>query len=136
MDLDRNSREITLDHLKYYYKEALIPEYPEDETVDIEISDGSEIEVPAIDYNYQTLKPDHDFERGNREWEPRKMFLEQNDGLKELPSEFKKRNVEERIAAATKLPKLKFSLQPVKLVKPSYDYNLRTGFNYGKKKNR
>ena len=122
MDLNMNPRVPTQEHLEYYYQNVLLPEYSEDELEAIDVGQGRTAEVPKLSFKKKKLKPLERFERGGREYRPRDMFFEQNEGKAFRPyeSKFKKRNVEARVEAARKIPKFKFSLKPVKLIKPRY----------------
>ena len=121
MDLDMNPLVPTQEHLEYFYQTVLIPEYQE-ELEEYDVGGGETYEIPGIKYKKKTLKPDTTFERDGRKYRPKDMFLQQNEGkaFAPLASKFKKKNVDKRVAAATKMPKLRFSLEPVKLIKPRY----------------
>lgn len=122
MDLNKNPRVPTQEHLEYYYQNVLLPQYSEDEFDTIDVGQGQTAEVPKLTFKNETLKPPQSFERGGRKYRPRDMFFGQNSGRAFRPyeSKFKQRNVDERVKAAKTIPNLKFSLEPVKLIKPRY----------------
>lgn len=121
-DLNMNPLVPTQEHLEYFYQTVLLPKYHKDKLEQIDVGDGRSYKLPELTFEKTTLKPDIKFERDGRKYRPRDMFFQQNDSnaFKPLSEEFKKRNVDERVAAATQMPKLKFSLKPVKLIKPRY----------------
>jgi hypothetical protein len=123
MDLNMNPLVVpTQEHLEYFYQTVLLPKYNKDKLEQIDVGDGRSYKLPELTFQETTLKPESSFKRDDRKYRPRDMFFQQNDSmcLKPLSEEFKKRNVDERVAAVTQMPKLKFSLKPVKLIKPRY----------------
>ena len=122
MDLNMNPLVPTQEHLEYFYQTVLLPKYNKDKLDEIDVGGGRSYKLPELSFQKKTLKPDNTFERGGRKYRPMDMFFQQNDSkaFKPLGEEFKKKNVDRRVAAATKMPKLKFSLAPVKLIKPRY----------------
>lgn len=112
----------TQEHLEYFYQTVLIPKYNEDKLEQIDVGGDRSYNLPELSFRETTLKPESSFKRGGRKYRPKDMFFEQNDSkaFKPLSDEFKKKNVDKRVAAATMMPKLKFSLKPVKLIKPRY----------------
>ena len=125
-----NPREITDDHLKYFYQEVLLPEYDEDKKDAVDIGQGESYDLPELDYKRKTLRPDSSFERGDRKWKPSQMFLGQNDAeaFRKYDKKYKKANVEKRREAVKEVPNLQFSLQEVKLVKPKHQRTLYYSF--------
>ena len=121
-DLNKNPMVPTQEHLEYFYQTVLLPRYNKDKLEAIDVGGGESFKLPELSFQTQTLKPDIKFERDGRQYRPRDMFFQQNDSkiFKPFQDEFKKRNVDKRVAAATEMPKLKFSLAPVKLIKPRY----------------
>ena len=122
MDLNMNPLVPTQEHLEYFYQTVLLPKYNKDKLEQIDVGDGRSYKLPELTFEKTTLKPDTKFERDGRKYRPRDMFFQQNDSkiFKPFQDEFKKRNVDKRVAAATQMPKLKFTLEPVKLIKPRY----------------
>jgi hypothetical protein len=122
MDLNMNPLVPTQEHLEYFYQTVLLPKYNKDKLEQIDVGGGRSFKLPELSFQKTTLKPDTKFERGGRKYRPRDMFFQQNDSkaFKPLSDEFKKSNVDKRVAAATQMPKLKFTLEPVKLIKPRY----------------
>ena len=121
MDLKMNPRVPTQEHLEYFYQTVLIPRY-QDKLVEYDVGGGESYEIPGIKYKKTTLRPDISFERGGKEYKPQQMFFEQNKGgaFRPLAKRFQKKQVDKRVAKATKMPKLSFSLEPVRLIKPRY----------------
>ena len=121
-DLNRNPMVPTQEHLEYFYQTVLLPKYNKDKLEQIDVGRGKSVKLPELSFQETTLKPESSFERGGRKYRPRDMFFQQNAPtiFKPFQEEFKKRNVDKRVAAATEMPKLKFSLAPVKLIKPRY----------------
>jgi hypothetical protein len=122
MDLNMNPLVPTQEHLEYFYQTVLLPKYNKDKLDEIDVGGGRSYKLPKLSFQETTLKPDNTFKRGGRKYRPKDMFFQQNDSkaFKPLGDKFKKKNVDKRIAAATMMPKLKFSLKPVKLIKPRY----------------
>ena len=122
MDLNMNPLVPTQEHLEYFYQTVLLPKYNEDKLEQIDVGGDRSYNLPELSFRETTLKPESRFKRGGRKYRPKDMFFEQNDSkaFKPLSDEFKKKNVDKRVAAATMMPKLKFSLKPVKLIKPRY----------------
>lgn len=111
----------TQEHLEYFYQTVLLPRY-QDELEEVDVGGGETFKIPKLAYQQKTLKPDISFERGGNKYKPQKMFFDQNKGgaFKPLPKRFQQKQVDKRVAKAKKMPKLKFSLAPVKLIKPNY----------------
>ena len=130
MDLKLNPRVPTQEHLEYFYQTVLIPRY-QDELEEYDVGGGKTYKIPGIKYKKKTLDPDITFERGGREYRPRDMFFQQNDSkaFAPLPNKFKQKNVDKRVKAATNIPKLQFSLKPVKLIKPRYGKQPKSVFS-------
>ena len=114
----------TQSDLEYYYQEVLQPRYLEKLT-NVDIGKGKSAEIPKLEFERITLKPDDRFKRGGRTYRPRDMFLNQNNlpAFKKYAPEFRTKRVQQRIDKATKMPKLEFSLKTVELIKPRYGKN-------------
>ena len=130
MGLERNPLVPTQEHLEYFYQTVLLPKY-EDELEEVDVGGGQTFKLPKLTYKQKTLKPDITFERGGNNYKPQQMFFKQNKGgaFKPLPKRFQQKQVDKRIAKAKKMPKLKFSLAPVRLVKPRYGTQPKSVFN-------
>jgi len=114
----------TQSDLEYYYQEVLQPRYLEKLT-NVDIGKGKSAEIPKLEFERITLKPDDRFKRGGRTYRPRDMFFNQNNlpAFKKYAPEFRTKRVQQRIDKATKMPKLEFSLKTVELIKPRYGKN-------------
>lgn len=116
----------TKEHLDYFRQEFLIPTLSEDMTELIDVGQGRQVRLPKYEWNtYQSTVPKrftYESEDGSikRSYKPRKLFFNQNKGLKTATGKYRAAKVEKRIEAATQLPKMKFSLKPVALIKPKY----------------
>ena len=120
MALNMNPRVPTQKHLEYFYQTVLLPRYNKDKLEEIDVGGGESFKLPSLSFQEITLKPDDTFKRGGRKYRPMDMFFNQNDSIKPLKGKFKQKKVDKRIAKATKIPKLEFSLAPVALIKPRY----------------
>lgn len=129
MGIKKNPRKIKGKNLRYFFEDRLKIKYT-DKDEEYDIGQGRTYDIPKIKYSQQTLKPLKEFKYGDREYRPQDAFYSQNDHkfFGKTPKRFQKKNVDKRIKRATKMPKLRFSLKPVKLVKPKYGKNFKTGF--------
>ena len=116
----------TKEHLNYFRQEFLIPTLSEDKTELVDIGQGKTVRLPKYEWNtYKSIIPKrftYQSEDGEikRSYKPRKLFFNQNKGLKRATGKYRADKIEKRIEAATQMPKMKFSLKPVKLIKPKY----------------
>jgi|TARA_R100000084_G_scaffold74563_1_gene33526 hypothetical protein len=121
MGLERNPLVPTQEHLEYFYQTVLLPKYA-DELEEVDVGGGETSKIPKLTFKQRILRPDVTFERGGNKYKPQRMFFKQNKGraFKPLPKRFQQKQVDKRVAKAKKMPKLQFSLAPVKLIKPNY----------------
>lgn len=116
----------TKKHLNYFRQEFLIPTLSEDKTELIDLGQGKKIRLPKYEYKTYTEKVPHRFtyksEDGKikRTYKPRKLFFNQNKGLKQATGKYRAKKIAKRVEKATKMPKMTFSLKPVALIKPKY----------------
>tara|TARA_R100001463_G_scaffold7722_2_gene24520 strand:+ start:5469 stop:5861 length:393 start_codon:yes stop_codon:yes gene_type:complete len=116
----------TKEHLNYFRQEFLIPTLSENLTEQVDIGQGEKVRLPKYEWNTYTSKVPKRFTYESkdgeikRSYKPRKLFFNQNKGLKTATGKYRANKVEKAVAAATKMPKMKFSLKPVALIKPTY----------------
>ena len=116
----------TRKHLNYFRQEFLIPSLSKKKTEKINLGQGRSIRLPKYEYKTYTEKVPKRFtyksEDGKieRTYKPRKLFFNQNKGLKRATGKYRAEEIEKRVEEATKMPEMTFSLKPVALIKPSY----------------
>lgn len=127
MSFRRNPRKLTQKNLEYFFQHVLMPQYSDTEMESVDIGKGKSYDIPKLNFKQLTLKPDRTFEHGGLSWRPRDMFMQQNDGLKQIDGKFTKGAVARRVKAVKKTPSqirrdvVSFSMKPVELIKPSYN---------------
>lgn len=121
MGLKMNPLVPTQEHLEYFYQTVLLPRY-RDDLEEYDIGDGETYSIPKLSFNKTTIEVESEFERGDKVYRPQDMFFGQNKGkvFRPFGKRYQQQSVDKRIAKATKMPKLQFSLEPVKLIKPRY----------------
>jgi len=114
-----NPRNPSIDDLRYFASEYLVPVYPGGTQL-VEVGGGETGRVDKVRYEYRDTLPPKTFEYKGEVFEPRKMFLNQNKGLKKTTGKYREGKVQKRIDEATTMPTFNFALNPVELIKPSY----------------
>ena len=115
-----NPRNPSIEDLRYFATEYLVPTYPEGQTMLVEVGQGETARVDKVVYEYRDTIPPKTFEYKGEVFKPREMFLNQNDGLKKTKGKYKKGKIEKFVEETTQMPTFNFALNPVELIKPSY----------------
>ena len=119
-DLRLNLENPKKKHLDYFSTSVMIPETSEDRTELIDVPGYGEVRLPKLEYNTYDSNFRKKFKYDGKTYKPRKMFFNQNEGLKKIKGKYAADKVQERVDKATKMPTLKFALEPVQLVPRSY----------------
>jgi hypothetical protein len=104
----------------------LIPTLSKKKTEKIDLGQGKSIRLPKYEYKTYTEKVPRRFTyktkdgKIERTYRPRKLFFNQNKGLKRATGKYSSEEIKKRVEEATRMPEMTFSLKPVALIKPSY----------------
>tara|TARA_B100000214_G_scaffold74135_1_gene49863 strand:+ start:278 stop:718 length:441 start_codon:yes stop_codon:yes gene_type:complete len=129
----RNPLKIKPNDAHYFTAQILRPHFSDTKTTRVKIPGVKAIQAPVFKKGRQTLGVADPFElvtqeanrRGNvkeikHKFNPMKQFLGQNKDLERIRGKYKQKNVDKRVRQAKRQPKMSFSQEPVKLVKPRY----------------
>ena len=129
----RNPLKIKPNDAHYFDTSILRPHFSDTKTKRVQIPGVKAIEAPVYRTGQQHIGVADPFElvvqkknkaRGIKEikhkFDPMQQFLGQNKDLKRIRGKYKQKNVDKRVRQAKRQPKMSFSQEPVKLIKPRY----------------